>query len=571
MIRKYFVIASLCLFVQSCGGQKESFSELSKTNFKLKQDASEAEDEIFTNYGKVGTFFLPNASTFYSEEKNGSSCSIEAGVYQYYGEITVKEGKKRVILAKAPNTCTFNKGFIQAGDIADHVITIPQDTVFKATKAQSSSLPSTEKCFIKKGIYKLNAPLPAANDRHYKIEDSSVFPYCTLDSGYFFVTHLYPGIAGITVTKSTVLKKHNRDSSTLPADQLCNLSEGTYTLKTPFQPSYSAHYKVTLADEQIDCPFKQGFIFSNFTNLDTPDTVKKKVGFMFPLVEGSLGSQWCVCRNVGTSPHIGQDLVKYGVRKSVAVRDGVVKAIEYDYYCGYGVVLQDETGATWRYLHLNRPNFTTGTKLKLGDEIGFHSSYPRSGCGTGPHLHFERRTSGLFSDAPTGKTCQYGYRSCYYDPIKPWRGDSFSFVVPEGDITENSGSQLESSCNPMQPKPTPVTESPWETLTDSTNSNLRLKVSPKITKKKFISLKMGLSSQKDGANNCSVESECIVSWTAYSEDDQGAVYRVIHDQSARNKPINIIKDQQICLPHNHKKLIIVANTAAGESLIYQSK
>jgi hypothetical protein len=147
--------------------------------------------------------------------------------------------------------------------------------------------------------------------------------------------------------------------------------------------------------------------------------------FHFPMLDGYFGSEWCACRGVGSSPHIGQDINADPKEEiSVAVWDGTIDEVTFDANCGYAIWFRDEFGGLWRYLHLNKPagHLVKGARVKAGAQLGVSRDFPYPGCGTGPHLHIELRERGQHTSAkPDGKNCGLGYSDCYFDPkiIKP--------------------------------------------------------------------------------------------------------------------------------------------------------
>lgn len=141
--------------------------------------------------------------------------------------------------------------------------------------------------------------------------------------------------------------------------------------------------------------------------------------FAHPLPGATTTSAWCVCRAIGTSPHIGIDIAtRSGSMVSRAVADGEILEARFNGECGWEVLLRDPNGAKWRYRHLNKPYVETGDRVVTGRELGEHRDYPKTGCGTGEHLHLERLSASraVPSDREKGKSCSYGYRSCNFDP-----------------------------------------------------------------------------------------------------------------------------------------------------------
>jgi hypothetical protein len=143
--------------------------------------------------------------------------------------------------------------------------------------------------------------------------------------------------------------------------------------------------------------------------------------YVFPVMSGTFGSAWCTCRNIGTSPHVGQDIIDNGVglQRSIAMSNGQIVGMTFDSACGWRVQFKDSMGSIWHYVHLNKPLVAESQIVPRGTLLGLNSDYPKEGCGSGPHLHLERRSSGFYGSAEEFRTCQYGATSCYYNPRPP--------------------------------------------------------------------------------------------------------------------------------------------------------
>ena len=85
--------------------------------------------------------------------------------------------------------------------------------------------------------------------------------------------------------------------------------------------------------------------------------------------------------------HTGVDLAMKVGNPVFATGDGVVEAVEFDFF-GYGncVDIDHGFGYKTRYAHLNSISVIEGMKVKRGDRIG---ETGQSGRASGPHLHYE--------------------------------------------------------------------------------------------------------------------------------------------------------------------------------------
>ena len=157
--------------------------------------------------------------------------------------------------------------------------------------------------------------------------------------------------------------------------------------------------------------------------------LKNQQIYILPIPAGQEISKWCACRSIGTSPHIGRDVALRGQVgfASVALADGVVKEKNFIKQCGWEVIFEDHYQVKWRYLHLEEPLLQVGQKLRQGERVGVHKSYPLAGCGVGAHLHLERRTAGQWSGNPRTRDCGKGLSNCYFNP------DPNEFVTSVGE------------------------------------------------------------------------------------------------------------------------------------------
>jgi hypothetical protein len=394
---------------------------------------------------------------------------------------------------------------------------------------------------------------------------------CSDSSQYNSPDSAPAGILGgptMQILASTVFKSQPKASEDLKDNEKCNLYPGnSYILTGHPVESTGQHFRVYLAVVPKGCNYSSGYVFGPHVRF--PDSDVRPSPYVFPLKGGALGSAWCVCRNIGTSPHIGQDFVKSSNLNSVAVNRGTVESVGYDAVCGYSVYFRDVGGARWRYLHLDKPWVAQGQALTPGQTIGSHSSYPRNGCGTGPHLHLERLSAGAFQDSAAGKSCQFGYRQCNYDPVKPWRGGLTELTFADwksnegSDLTEASdaasargvNSDLEKTlgCSKMQPRITETSESvkfpnpSAERLSPDLNHQLR--VIEGQGGQRYLELSVAWKDQtgENIENSCQDGKNCIVSIDFLMRKKDGKLFRYFRDQGLRNRKVFLSRESRFCV------------------------
>lgn len=277
-----------------------------------------------------------------------------------------------------------------------------------------------------------------------------------------------------------------------------------------------------------------------------------------PLKDGAKGSAWCVCRSVGTSPHIGQDWVKSGTKVAVAVQKGKITSLTFDASCGYMAIFTDVLGTKWRYVHLNKPTLATNTTVLRGVQIATISSYPKSACGTGPHLHFERRNGAYWNDSAQGKTCDSGFETCYWNPNKP----AFANRVADEPSLESQKSDEASPVNYVDyavPEPVGDTDSackldprsyPIETdVTAKTEGQLQASVTSVVDPADGLKkLEVSAFLEGNAGNECGDAGKCLVDWTVLAEQKDGQWLRVFYDNAVRNHALARVAAEQFCEP-----------------------
>lgn len=93
--------------------------------------------------------------------------------------------------------------------------------------------------------------------------------------------------------------------------------------------------------------------------------------------------------------HTGVDI---GARSGTAIRaanSGYVVSAEYDGGYGKLITIRHDNGLVTRYAHCSSMAVSAGDKVSRGETIGAVGS---TGHSTGPHLHFEVRANGSFTD-----------------------------------------------------------------------------------------------------------------------------------------------------------------------------
>ncbi len=294
-------------------------------------------------------------------------------------------------------------------------------------------------------------------------------------------------------------------------------------------------------------------------------SVRSSVGpnWKLPMPSGSTTSNWCVCRNVGTSPHIGWDLVNSGSMTSVAIESGTITSgPTLNGSCGWELQLTDRFGTKWYYRHLNKPNLVNGQSISAGATIGLHRDYPGSSCGTGAHLHFERLSAGYFGDSSVSKNCTGVLKSCNWDPRKPF--PAFSKAAIEGNdplVFSNVGEAEPAALSELEIARNRVCRvNPGEYATvdakamiaaakpDDLNVSLAVQAVTDEPAYPATRLTGNASFAGNPGNHCIKGSRCIVSWELYAETKSGNWQRLFADASVRNQPVAISADSAWCAP-----------------------
>jgi murein DD-endopeptidase MepM/ murein hydrolase activator NlpD len=499
-----------------------------------------------------------------------SKCTLSKGIAIEVS--SVSDGGSdhfRVSLPRSYFGCALTTGFLYQPHVSSEAnsLSVIAATVFKKTSASASTLPASSKCDMPVGAYGLSGA-PVAEAGHYRVNLKAFLPSCSFSAGYVFDGHSLRGAQVFSLADSAFFKKTTADSSTLPAADKCLLPKGNYALSKAASTN-GTHYSISLARAVSGCGFTTGFVFFELSYRASPSgsgatsyTPPLQSGF----ASGNAGA-WCVCRNIGTSPHIGQDWNADVPEKSVAIANGTIINKGFSSTCGHSLTLRDSSGAEWIYRHLNSNSIQNNQAVSKGQFLGNHSDYPLSGCGSGPHLHIERDSAGGFGDSPRFRSCEAGPEPCYYDPNKPFAPKSAS----ASDSASNSAASDAGSLQLVEQATAPLTLKPAQCRANPGGY-------PTVAADSFVALPQAGSaisviaqaSSYDGqqqltlgaafagnANNQCEKGACITAISVLSELQDGSWRRVLHDASVRDRPVAVLAEEMTCLPASASGRIVV--------------
>ncbi|UTA48393.1 M23 family metallopeptidase [Simiduia sp. 21SJ11W-1] len=493
-------------------------------------------------------------------------CLVAKNTLVSVSSATVSGTHLQVSLENEVANCSLTSGYVYEPHMAPeaNTLVVHYDTTFKTQAVQSSQLPASSKCDLPVGVYTSSQSIGSASAAHFYVKLENAPAACGFSNGYVYEGHSVRGPQAFSVTTATDLKISTAQTSELTAAEKCALPVGTYVSSIPVQDADAVHYKVSIPD--IDnCAFNEGYVYFEHTNMGQPVDPGTAETWEFPMPDGVLGSGWCVCRNVGTSPHIGQDIYKYNGMSASATQDGVVTDIVFSSSCGYILYLEDEYNTLWRYVHLNSPSVAEGQSVSKGQTLASISAYPNSSCGTGPHLHFERRSAGYFGDQATGNSCQNGYRSCYYDPIKPWRA---GYVPPAGAASASApaGSARPDGCRMDVGDYAEVSRSELNEY-KAVSAN---KVDADIKRVQNVEGQWVLEAAfalADNPKNQCANGNCIVNWAVVTEDASGnGLRRVFFDNKVRNYPLARDAREEFCVAEQSQRYWVLYTDQEGNQL-----
>ncbi len=518
-------------------------------------------------YKSKAETILVNYETHFKKTAEQSSllpdadkCLVPAGTLVSVESIELSSIHYKVTTDNNLSNCGFLTGYFYQPHIdrESKLITLTAHTVFKKHRVDSSQLPSSEKCDVAPSVLTAQDDIPQVDAGHYYLNLKELLPNCGFSQGYFWQGHATSGALAVPITYDTVFKKEPKQSSQLPATDQCEMPVAYYVLGADAVEADATHYKVTLTESLNSCGFTSGYVYFGHTGWKQPVTAPAEPEWTFPVPGGYYTSGWCICRNIGTSPHIGQDISKSGYKDAVAVQDGVLQSTTYSASCGYISYVEDDFGTLWRYVHLNQPAVSAGSRVNAGQHLGVLSSYPKSGCGNGAHLHFERRSAGYFQDSLVGKSCQNGYRSCYYDPIKPWRATSNANQV---SATNSTMTANWSNFRPINTKQCKVPVKDLSTISRdrlsqfATESDqdlvVQFSILPRAESPSLFDSEIYLANNPE--NLCDESKRCLVQWELVSESVDSKLTSVFFQNRIRNVPVRREAKEKHCLPENAVK------------------
>jgi hypothetical protein len=444
------------------------------------------------------SMFLNSDSIFFlkGSDKSEPICTLPSGQYDLRSKVRVNDFYQVTLAAKIPG-CDVAFGYIKSEEIDDFEKSL---TVFETTVPLYILANDAAKsaCEISRGFYQSDYKIDEIDGFYRILFDAEFFedydrssPCNIFRQNWAFIKKSDYGMLGGVGIPSASHGIHMLNIAVEGAEFVqfpnsvsrCILPRGNYQLAAPLlhdidqdssffrvQLSESAEAQIqelldsrSVSAQQFGCntnsnwDFRIGYVLFRQTtaipmgfNLSNTPAPKENPDFAWPLQDwnfttnarepwtGRISSEWCECRSIGTSPHIGVDFAteaepkKVPERWSVAIRDGTVENISKIAACGFRVDFRDTTGILWRYIHMEDPAKRKGGPLKVnaflkkGERIGHHWSWPTKRCGNGPHLHFERLSAIGASEKATLKICTKGKkklapRDCKFDPFFPWR------------------------------------------------------------------------------------------------------------------------------------------------------
>lgn len=471
----------------------------------------------------------------------------------------------RVTLPRTYPGCALTTAFVYKPHMSTDstAITTYAPTVFKKTTASASTLPATSKCDMPIGVYGSSSTV-APEAGHFKVNLKTLMPGCSFSLGYVFDGHAAAKINVLSLTDSVWLKKSTADSSTLPSTDKCLIAKADYLL-TKAPVANGTHWQVNLAKTPSGCSFNTGYVYYELSYLANPSGGGGDLGYTVPLKNGFKGSAWCICRSVGTSPHIGQDWNADGTETSVAIANGVVANKGFDSACGHSVTLRDDSGAEWIYRHLNSNALTVNQRVTKGQTLGNHSAYPTSGCGTGPHLHIERRSAGGFGDSAVFKSCEAGPEPCYFDPNKPFAARAA--LVDQSDelqVHTEVAELPDSAPNACRANPAGYPEVQASELTQYSDAGKTLTAAVRLhTQDGQQQIELAAAVSGNAENRCDGQN-CLTAMSLVAEQLDGTLRRVFHHSTLKNQPAALLAEEEHCLPVNASgKLYLLVKDKSG--------
>ncbi|MGW3306904.1 M23 family metallopeptidase [Streptomyces sp. NPDC001073] len=121
------------------------------------------------------------------------------------------------------------------------------------------------------------------------------------------------------------------------------------------------------------------------------DTTSTSTGYGLPVTGGTIGTGYRVAGSMWSSGyHTGVDFVVPTGTTIKAVAAGTVVSAAYDGAYGNEVVIRHADGEYSQYAHMSQLSVSAGQTVTEGQQLGLSGA---TGNVTGPHLHFEIRTT----------------------------------------------------------------------------------------------------------------------------------------------------------------------------------
>jgi Peptidase family M23 len=523
--------------------------------------------------------FLKTSTAQASSLPASSKCAFTKG--QSFEVTNVVDGGAshwQVTLPRVYASCALTSGYIYQPHVSTEssVLSVTTSTLFKISTADSTTLPASSKCAMSGGDYGSTVAVTTTAG-HYKLTLKTALAGCGFTTGYVYTPHASVGILQLSTWEAAFLTKTKADPATLPATDKCSLAIGNYALRTKATLEVP-YYNASLLGNPPGCAFFSGYIVAKSTYLNAPSF--NPADYTAPLANGVAGDgdqSWCACRNVGTSPHIGQDwnVLTADPENSVALVNGTIIDKTFSSTCGHTLTLRDAGGADWIYRHLNQNSIQIGQAVTKGQFLGSHSTYPTSSCGTGPHLHFERRSAGAFADNEVIKTCQFGPSSCNWDPNTPFRATFKSASVSSARVVANMRNTAEvanaTSCRSNPESYGKVSAATLEQF-QATRRASGLSFAGEVIaqgNKRVLNIAAALGNNSDNA--CSVGG-CLTSWSIVAETTNGEFVRVFHDGAIKNRPVVAPAEESHCLPKNATgKVYVLVTDQSGAKYRHEAR
>ena len=127
------------------------------------------------------------------------------------------------------------------------------------------------------------------------------------------------------------------------------------------------------------------------TQSDTSTSTSTSTGYALPVTGGTIGTGYHVAGSMWSSGyHTGVDFVVPTGTTVKAIAAGTVVSAAYDGAYGNEVVIRHADGEYSQYAHMSQLSVSAGQTVTEGQQIGLSGA---TGNVTGPHLHFEIRTT----------------------------------------------------------------------------------------------------------------------------------------------------------------------------------